>query len=125
MADILADEHIDPRICADLRLLGHRVETVRSYSSSKSGDGWSDEEVLKFAIDHKFSVLTANESDFCQLAKKYGWHYGLIIINPDHPPRETAKRIDSAVRDNSPIRSKIIKLTTPPKKRKSRGLKNP
>jgi hypothetical protein len=125
MAQFLADEHVDPRICADLRLVGHEVETVRGYSASKTGDGWPDEQVLKFAIDKKLAIITSNECDFCRLAKTYTWHYGIILVNPDHPPDQVAKRIDAAARSQSSLRSTIIKLTASPptRKQKPRGIR--
>jgi predicted nuclease of predicted toxin-antitoxin system len=125
MAVILTDEHIDPRICQQLSLLGHQIKTVRSYSVNKSGDAWSDEQIIRFAIKHGWITLTENASDFCQLAKQYPHHPGIILTDPDHLWSQAAKRIDKAIREaGGSLYGQVVNLTArPPAKVRRQSLK--
>lgn len=117
MASLLVDEHIDPRIGQRLSRLGHSIETVRSFSKNKAGDGWPDEEVVKFAIKKSWMIVTANATDFMQLAKQYPHHPGIILCSPDHPWWQVAKRIDSEIREaGGNLFGQIMNLTARPSK---------
>ena len=111
MASFLSDEHVHPHINAGLRAKGHIVRTVREFSEEKSGDGWDDETVFRFAIERKWIVITCNESDFRNLAKTIHWHFGVLIVNSDHDPKVVSKRIDQAVRKaKRELRGKFIRF---------------
>lgn len=97
MAKILADEHFPVRIQDRLRRLGHDVTTVRQYDENKSGDGKSDEEVLRIATAEGRAVLTMNKKDFKALheARVIGAHYCLRRIGSfAHRASETDSRRD-------------------------------
>lgn len=100
MAKILADEHFPVRIQDRLRRLGHDVTTVRQYDENKSGDGKSDEEVLRIATAEGRAVLTMNKKDFKALheARVIGAHKGIIACDESEAsPTVQAKRIHDAI----------------------------
>lgn len=79
MARLLADEHVMPGVIRRLGLLGHEVGTVRSLiTESKLGQSVTDAQVLEFASDHKYAVVTKNVRHFRNLHRSSGDHFGII-----------------------------------------------
>jgi hypothetical protein len=99
MAALLADEHFDVRACSHLRKLGHDVLLVRAVNLSKSGDGWSDQQVLEYAISTDRALITDNIRDFRLLHNVMHWHAGIIACAFNRDARAKAKRIDRAIRE--------------------------
>lgn len=108
MARILADENVDLDIVNWLRSWKHDVVCARSYSQSDSGDGTSDEQILRIGIQEKRIVITFNKKHFKMLHEdraKIGRHQGIIACSdPDSmTAKEFAAAIDKAIRDRLKI----------------------
>jgi hypothetical protein len=84
MARLLADEHIIPGVVRRLRLLGHEVGTVRRLiTESRAGNSVPDSDVLLFASEHRYAVLTKNAKDFKALHQESGGHFGIVACTFD------------------------------------------
>jgi hypothetical protein len=130
MADLFADEHVPPQVLYWLRRLGHNCPLVRQYCEDKSGDAWDDIDVLRFAAERKWAVLTFNARHFLALAAANPWHHGIVIGEPlpESERKIQARRIDDAVRDAirryGDLRGQIVEtrvLGPLPKRRKGKG----
>jgi hypothetical protein len=126
MADLLSDQHIDARLEACLRSLGHTVTSVRKWTG-KTGCDWPDEQILIHATAHKMAVLTCNSADFCAAASNMPWHAGLVIVPNEHDYpalAKLAKRIHEEIKSRS-LAGQIVNLRVAkkaaPKARKKRG----
>jgi len=108
MADIFADEDVPFRLQDCLRLLGHTVITVRQFCVDKSGDSWPDVEVLRFACERRWSVLTFNVDDFLRLAARHPGHFGIILGEVETDKEAQARRINRLLRAASDLRGKVI-----------------
>lgn len=120
MAEFLADEDVSLRLNAALRLLGHEVTTVRQIDTSKSGSGISDREVLLYAIERTWIVLTCNEKHFRRLHREIGWHSGIVAINQENDGDKLArlaKLIDSELKAAAKVRGRFFKLELPTKEK--------
>jgi ethanolamine utilization protein EutA (predicted chaperonin) len=98
-ARFLADEHFPVGVARLLRAKGHDVVNVRAHSLRKSGDGWTDEDVVYEAIRDKRVILTDNVPDFRAIAKDIHWHEGMVFCAVEVDDKAKADRIDSLVRD--------------------------
>jgi len=114
MAMLLADEHFPIQVVNELRSLYHDVLTVRQISIQKTGDGISDEAVLREAKRTKRTVLTQNIKDYKALhgCNVVGGHYGIIAcsFHEKEPPKLVAKRLDQLIRDSGNMKAKWIRL---------------
>ena len=70
---LLTDECLSPELSDLLRQLKQTAYSARE----KSILGYSDEEVLRFALDNKLVVLTPNRYDFKRLHRSDKDHAGL------------------------------------------------
>jgi hypothetical protein len=96
-ARLFADEHFDARVTDILRRRGHDVVTVRQIAQNKQGDALSDEEVLKYATQHKRVVLTDNVSDFHRLHEQIPWHEGIVACSVYADARAKANAINETL----------------------------
>src|SRR5262245_40280739 len=108
---ILADECVDVQLVFRLRKLGYYVSTVREFCESKYGDGIDDQAVLELARQHRFAVLTVNESDFLNLHRQCPWHHGILLIEAEADVASQARRIDRALKAADEIRGRVHWLT--------------
>jgi len=99
MADLLADEHFPVTIVYALRRLGHDVLTVREANVNKEGDGWTDEQVLQYAAEHKRAVITKNVNDFRALHEERPWHGGIVAcsFSDKAEAKAIARKLDNAL----------------------------
>jgi|SRR2546430_8432689 len=124
MLSILADECVDVQLVFRLRRLGYNVRTVREFCQSKYGDGISDLAVLELARQHRFAVLTANESHFLTLHRRCPWHQGILIVEVESDPHAQARRIDNVLKAKGEITGQVVWLAIgarKPSARKRRG----
>lgn len=108
MARILADENFDIEIVNWLRSLKHDVVCARDYSVSPSGDGTSDEQILRIAIQENRIVVTFNKKHFKALHEDratIGKHKGIIACSDPESltARGFASAIDTAIEDRLKI----------------------
>jgi hypothetical protein len=92
---LLTDEHMDARVVDALRPYhGHDVVTVRQTCENKSGDGISDEQVLRHALAERRIIITDNRKHFRQLHLSMPWHEGIVVCPVYDDAREKALRIN-------------------------------
>ena len=100
MTALLADEHIDMRVCARLRLLGHDVLHMHQVKPNARAEGPTDEEVLSLAAQTDRAVVTDNIRDFAALHRAGVAHAGIVGCPVDADWKRKAKEIDKAVREH-------------------------
>ena len=71
----LLDHDVPDDLAYSLRALGHQNVFLRDVLHKKS----SDPEILEFANQKKYIVITCNRDDFLALGKSKS-HYGIIIL---------------------------------------------
>jgi hypothetical protein len=98
-ARLLADEHFHVEVVAALSLKGHDITTVRRMNESRSGDGWTDEDVLRIATQHNRVLLTDNIKDFRKLHRTMHWHEGIVVCAVEDDSQGKADRIDRILRE--------------------------
>src|SRR5437870_4116881 len=108
MADIFADEDAPYRLQDWLKLLGHQVATVRQFCEDKAGDAWPDEEVLRFACERRWAVITFNVDDFQDLAASNPGHFGIILGEVEEDKKAQARRISKLLRAAGALRGLVI-----------------
>jgi hypothetical protein len=108
MAELFADEDVPYRLQDCLRLLGHQVATVRQFCQNKAGDAWPDEEVLNFACQRRWTLLTFNVEDFQRLATLNSGHFGIILGEVESNKKAQARRIHSLLGDIGDVRGLVI-----------------
>jgi hypothetical protein len=131
MAELFADEHVPPQVIYWLGRLGHDCHMVRQFCEDKREEGWSDEEVLRFASEREWSVVTFNARHFIALSESCPWHHGIVIGEPlvEDERKAQARRIDEMVRDElraqGTLRGRVIdtRFTGPMPKSRTRGSK--
>ena len=118
MAEFLADEDVPMRLNAALRLLGHEVTTVRQIDTSKSGSGISDRDVLLFALERSWIVLTCNDKHFRRLHREIAWHCGIVAVRQENDGdklTKLAKLIDSELKGAARVRGRYFVMELPMK----------
>lgn len=78
VSHLLADEQFPVQVVYLLRKKGHDVALCQKYSQSRSGDGHSDEQILKWATDEGRAVITRNCKHFVALHSTTKPHAGII-----------------------------------------------
>src|SRR5436190_16343262 len=127
MAEFLADEDGPLRLNAALRLLGHNVTTVRKIDTSKSGSGISDRDVLLYAIERSWIVLTCNQKHFRRLHEEIGWHCGIVAVTQENDSdrlAKLAKFIDLEIKAAAKIRGQFLQVDLRTKQKGARKLKH-
>jgi hypothetical protein len=99
MVRLYADENFPSGASRRLRLLGHDVLTVQQTNVSKYGDGKSDDDVLRIAMDEGRAVVTLNCKHFAKLAAATTWHEGIILCAVDPDTDRLGRKIDAQIRD--------------------------
>jgi len=125
MAELFADEDVPFRLQDCLRLLGHEVATVRQFCEDKAGDAWPDDEVLKFACERHWAVLTFNTDDFQQLAARNPGHYGILLGEVEEDKKRQARRINKLIRAAGDLRGLVIDARAKATTKRPPGRKDP
>lgn len=111
MARLYADEQFPLPVVELLRTLGHDLLTVQEAGNA----GFSDPEVLAFAVSTERAVLTQNRRDFIRLHIQQSDHAGIIVCTDDRNLSRLAKRIHDAIFTVEILRGKLIRVNRPPK----------
>ena len=111
MARLYADEQFPLPVVELLRALGHDLLTVQEAGNA----GFSDLEVLAFAVSTERAVLTQNRRDFIRLHIQQSDHAGIIVCTDDLNLNRLAKRIHEAISTIEILRGKLIRVNQPPK----------
>ncbi|MBW4632461.1 MAG: DUF5615 family PIN-like protein [Iphinoe sp. HA4291-MV1] len=110
MASLYADEQFPLPVVELLRTFGHDVLTVQ-----ESGNiGFSDPEVLAFAVKNNCAVLTQNRRDYIRLHRLQQNHAGIIVCTDDRNFERLATRINGAISTVESLKGKLIRVNRPP-----------
>lgn len=108
MAKLYSDENFPFPAAEELRRLGHDVMTVQE--SGLGGKSVSDDAVLAFAIDQGRALITLNRRHFVKLHQATSRHPGIIVCTTDVDFARLASRIDTAIKEHSPLTDTIIRV---------------
>ncbi len=89
-----------------LRDFDHDVLTIQE--ANNAGQGISDEEVLAFAIQQNWVVVTINRRDFMQLHKSQPEYTGIIACTQDADTHGQAKRIHQAIMQVEDLHNQLL-----------------
>jgi hypothetical protein len=113
MAMLYADENFHFPVVMELRNLGYDVLTA--YEAGQAGKRIPDPSVLAFAVSIGRAVLTHNRKHFIKLHKQGIRHFGILICTYDEDHVALAQRIHHAIKANSPLDNKLIRVNKPAK----------
>jgi hypothetical protein len=111
MARLYANENFPLPVVEALRSAGHDVLTVAE--TGKAEQSWPDEDVLEFATHDDRVLLTLNRKHFIRLHARDANHAGIVACTFDPDFVGHAQRIDSAIRQSSELRGKLIRVNRP------------
>lgn len=111
MARLYADEQFPLPVVELLCTLGHDLLTVQEAGNA----GFSDPEVLAFAVSTERAVLTQNRRDFIRLHIQQPDHAGIIVCTDDRNLDRLAKRIHEAISAVEILRGRLIRVNRPQK----------
>lgn len=106
MARLYADEQFPRKVVELLRDFGHDVLTVQKAGNA----GFSDDNVLAFAVVEKRAVLTLDRRDFKRLHSQKSHHYGIIVCSDDGDRERMAIRINEAISSVETLTYKLIRV---------------
>ncbi|MBD1926997.1 DUF5615 family PIN-like protein [Trichocoleus sp. FACHB-90] len=109
MASLYADEQFPLQVVELLRTLGHDVLTVQEAGNA----GFSDPEVLAFAVSNVRAVLSQNRRDFIRLHIQQPDHAGIIVCTDDKNLERLATRINDAISAEETLTAKLIGVNRP------------
>lgn len=109
MARLYADEQFPLPVVALLRAMGHDALTVQESGRT----GFSDPEVLAFALRDERAVLTQNRRHFMRLHLQNSDHAGIIVCTDDRNLQRLATRINEAISGEEMLRGKLIRVNRP------------
>lgn len=109
MASLYADEQFPLQVAELLRTLGHDVLTVQEAGNA----GFSDPEVLAFAVSNVRAVISQNRRDFIRLQIQQPDHAGIIVCTDDKNLERLATRINDAISGEETLTGKLIRVNRP------------
>jgi len=108
MARLYSNENFPMQVVEELRRFGHDVLTIQE--TGKAGQSMPDEVVLAFAAQEKRILLTLNRRHFIRLHQHKKPHAGILACTFDPDFIIFAARIDKALRLNSDLSGKVIRI---------------
>jgi len=111
MARLYTNENFPLPAAEELRRLGHDVVTIQE--TGNANQSTPDDEVLAFAVSHNRVLITLNRLHFIRLHKKNPSHKGIIACSLDTDFTSLAERIDGALREESPLDGKLLRINRP------------
>ena len=111
MASLYANENFPRPVVEHLRNLGHEVITAQE--TSNVGNPMSDPQVLAFAVQRGWAVLTLNRKHFFDLHDQKPDHAGIIACTFDPEFVRQAERIHAAIEAASPLAGKLVRVNRP------------
>jgi hypothetical protein len=109
MALLYADENFDAAVVAQLRALGHDVQTVQEANRR----GCDDPTVLADATAAGRAVLTFNRRHFIGLHRQSSAHHGIIACSDDPDASALAIRIHDALGSVASLRGALLRINRP------------
>ena len=111
MARLYGDENFPYPVVLALRRLGHDVLTAQE--AGKAGQKIQDDIVLADAATDRRAILTHNRKDFIHLHNQEPNHSGIIVCTIDLDFEGAADRIDTAIRSESDLTGRLIRVNRP------------
>ena len=109
MARFYSDENVPLEVVRVLRSLGHEVLTA--HEAGLANRKTQDDEVLRFAMAGKRTLLTLNRLDFHRLHRlTKGAHGGIVTCTWDPDPPALAQRIHRAVTEAEGVAGKLLRV---------------
>lgn len=109
MVSLYADEQFPLPVVELLRAFGHDVLTVQESGNT----GFSDPEVLAFAVKNNRVVLTQNRRDYIKLHRLQPNHAGIIVCTDDRNFEQLAIRINTAISTVESLKGELIRVNRP------------
>ena len=91
-----------------LRDLGYRVTT--SYDAGQANQGISDLEVMNYATQNDFAVITFNRDDFIELHNSGLKHAGIIICKTDRDYRGQIQTLHEYLQTQESLDNRLIRI---------------
>jgi predicted nuclease of predicted toxin-antitoxin system len=111
VARLLADENFPGPVVMRLRTLGHEVETVQRIG--QGGRGWSDTEILEYAWNHGFAVLTLDRDDYLALDRRGVPHSGIVACTFNSNWDEFGRCIHEALEKHPDLTGLVVRVYQP------------
>jgi len=108
---LCANENFPFPVVEELRRLGHDVETTQD--AGNAGRAIADDAVLDHAIADQRAVITLNRRHFIRIHRHRADHFGIIVCTVDSDVVGQAQRIDVAVRSQSDLRGRLVRVNRP------------
>lgn len=108
MAKLYSNENFPKAVVEHLRALDHEVLTA--FESGRSNQSIPDEQVLAFATQGGYAVLTQDRDDFRYLHGQNPDHEGIIICTVNSDDQDFARKIDAAVTAAGPLKGKLVRV---------------
>ncbi|WP_019508658.1 DUF5615 family PIN-like protein [Pleurocapsa sp. PCC 7319] len=91
-----------------LRDLGYRITT--SYDAGQANQGISDHEVLNYATQNNFAVITFNRDDFIELHNSGLKHAGIIICKTDRDYEGQIQTLHEYLQTQDSLNNRLIRI---------------
>ncbi len=108
MAALYSNENFPLPAVVELRLLGHDVLTIQE--TGRADRALPDEAVLAFAAEQQRILLTLNRRHFIRLHNAGKPHAGIIACTFDPDFVALARRIHTALAQESDMRQKLVRV---------------
>lgn len=108
MARLYANENFPLPVVKELRRCGHDVLTIQE--TGRAGQAEADEDVLEFAVEHGYAVMTLNRKHFINLHSRKTGHAGIIVCTFDRDFVAQARRIHAAIQSKSELMNELIRV---------------
>lgn len=111
MVHLYANENFPLPVVQELRNLGHKVLTIQE--TGLAGQALSDIEVLNYAIQNNYALLTLNRKHFIHLHLKNQNHKGIIVCTFDPDFSALANRIHQVIQNKEDLSRMLIRINRP------------
>ncbi len=108
---LYSNENFPIPVVEELRELGHDVLTIQE--TGMALQAFSDEQVLKFAIEKDRAVITFNRKHFIALHYKFPNHKGIIVCSVDIDFKGLAQRIHQNISTMESLANQLIRINRP------------
>jgi predicted nucleic acid-binding protein len=108
VAKLYSNENFPKAVVEHLRALDHEVLTT--FESGRANQSIPDEQVLAFAAQGGYAVLTQDRQDFKRLHRGNADHEGIVICTVNSDDQALAGKIDAALKDEGPLKGKLVRV---------------
>lgn len=112
MARLYSNENLPFPVVCELRRLGHDVLTTQE--AGQAGQAMPDEQVLALASSEGRVLITLNRRHFVRLHLEQAGHAGILVCTFDPDFQALARRIDQALRGQTELNGRLIRINRPP-----------